>query len=204
MKQYRERNSSKISEQRRKYRKLWYEQNKAKVIEDSKKYYLSNRAKVLEYKKIWTKDNAESVSKRIKQWKKDNVEHLRKRSADYMRNRAHSDPLFRFTKNLRRRLHHAFKNMSKSRKTLDLLGCTIEEAYRHVESLFQPGMTWENYGKWHVDHIIPFAVTQLAHERERLCHYTNLQPLWAADNLKKGTKLGDNLNIQEALFNGNS
>ena len=68
-----------------------------------------------------------------------------------------------------------------------VLGCTQEELVRHIESQFRPGMTWSNYGDWHVDHIRPcssFDLTSLS-EQSVCFHYTNLQPLWAADNLGK-------------------
>ena len=73
---------------------------------------------------------------------------------------------------------------------MELLGCSIEKLWEHLESKFQPGMTRENHGKWHIDHIRPcisFNLTDL--EQQKICfHYTNLQPLWAEDNLKKGAK----------------
>jgi hypothetical protein len=69
-----------------------------------------------------------------------------------------------------------------------MLGCTIEELWKHLEKKFKPGMTKENHGKWHVDHIIPCAIFDLSKPEEQIkCfHYTNLQPLWAIDNIRKG------------------
>lgn len=76
---------------------------------------------------------------------------------------------------------------------MELLGCTIEELRTHLEAQFQEGMTWDNYGRdgWHIDHIKPCSSFDLLKEAEqRECfHYTNLQPLWAKDNLSKGAKL---------------
>ncbi len=69
------------------------------------------------------------------------------------------------------------------------LGCSLEYLKNHLESKFQPGMTWENQGKWHMDHIIPLSSTKIEKDLYKLCHYTNLQPLWAVDNLKKGKKI---------------
>ena len=71
---------------------------------------------------------------------------------------------------------------------INLLGCTIQEARNHIEKQFIDGMSWENYGKWHIDHIKPCASFDLTKENDqRKCfHYTNLQPLWAKDNLVKG------------------
>jgi hypothetical protein len=69
------------------------------------------------------------------------------------------------------------------------IGCTYRELAIHIESQFQPGMTWENMGKWHIDHITPVAHF-LENDPEGFAwnHYTNLQPLWARDNLSKGAK----------------
>lgn len=88
---------------------------------------------------------------------------------------------------LRSRLYDAFKGIRKSTHTMELLGCSIKELKQHLESQFQLGMTWDNYGKWHLDHIRPLASFDLAQpSQQRLaCHWTNLQPLWAIDNLRK-------------------
>ena len=59
----------------------------------------------------------------------------------------------------------------------------------YIKSKFTEGMTLENYGEWHIDHIIPLATAQSIEDVKRLCHYTNLQPLWAQDNLRKGAKI---------------
>ena len=81
---------------------------------------------------------------------------------------------------------------SKSAATLELLGCSVEELKKHLENQFIKGMTWNNYGLhgWHIDHIKPCASFDLTKEEEqRKCfHYTNLQPLWAKDNLSKSNK----------------
>jgi hypothetical protein len=70
------------------------------------------------------------------------------------------------------------------------IGCTYRELAVHIERQFEPGMTWKNMGKWHVDHIVPVAHF-LEHDPDGVMwnHYTNLQPLWAKDNLSKGAKL---------------
>lgn len=87
------------------------------------------------------------------------------------------------------RIHHALKENKLSGVT-SLLGCTIKELKLHLESQFQEGMTWENYGKWHIDHIKPCAVFDLSRtEDQKECfHFSNLQPLWAMDNLRKNAK----------------
>lgn len=79
----------------------------------------------------------------------------------------------------------------KTRSTRALVGCWAGELKTHIESLWKEGMTWENYGLkgWHIDHIIPLASADSVESLERLCHYTNLQPLWAQDNMLKSDKI---------------
>ena len=86
-----------------------------------------------------------------------------------------------------------FNSINKNNKTAKILGCTPEQLRKHIESQFKPGMTWENYNSetWHIDHIIPLASAKNITEIEKLCHFRNLQPLWAKDNLKKGKKLSN-------------
>jgi hypothetical protein len=92
---------------------------------------------------------------------------------------------------LRSRIWHALKHNFKSKSTLKLIGCSIEFLKFYLERKFEYNMNWNNYGKWHVDHIIPCASFDLSNpEEQALCfHYTNLQPLWAKDNLKKHAKI---------------
>ena len=82
---------------------------------------------------------------------------------------------------------------TKAGHTEELLGCSIEEVRNHLERLFQPGMTWDNWGKygWHIDHIIPVSYFDFSDPEQQYWafHYTNLQPLWAVDNLRKGNKI---------------
>lgn len=91
------------------------------------------------------------------------------------------------------RLRKALKGKSKSASTLVLLGCTAMELKVRLESLWQPGMSWENYGKkgWHIDHIRPCCSFDLTDpEQQKTCfHYTNLRPLWWHENLSKGGKV---------------
>jgi hypothetical protein len=80
--------------------------------------------------------------------------------------------------------------IKKSKKTQDLIGCSIEQLWVHLEKSFKTGMTRENYGKWHMDHIRPCASFDLSkpEEQYKCFHYTNLQALWAHENFSKGSK----------------
>jgi hypothetical protein len=114
------------------------------------------------------------------------------RHAERNRQRRAEDPEFRIRCNLSSRIRSAFNacKTKKSVKTLELFGCSLEELCKHLESKFTEGMTWENYGKWHVDHIRPCVSFNLLNvEEQRQCfHWSNLQPLWAIDNLRKNSR----------------
>jgi hypothetical protein len=112
--------------------------------------------------------------------------------AAYNLARVRSSVQVRLGENLRRRMRLALRGQVKSGSAVRDLGCTISELRTHLEALFQPGMTWENWGVdgWHIDHIRPLSSFDLTDREQFLlaCHYTNLQPLWAADNLVKSDK----------------
>jgi hypothetical protein len=97
---------------------------------------------------------------------------------------------FRIKKNLRGRIYVALKRGVKSDSTMNLLGCDIILFKEYIESKFTEGMSWDNMGKWHIDHIKPCIKFDLSKEDEqRQCfNWRNMQPLWAVDNLQKGTK----------------
>ena len=108
----------------------------------------------------------------------------------YRKERSKRDPNFKLLCTLRSRLCSVIrrKGIGKLYHAKELVGCSIEDLKAHIESKFKPGMTWENHGQWHIDHIEPIAsfdLTDPAQQRECF-HYTNLQPLWAKENLSKG------------------
>lgn len=104
--------------------------------------------------------------------------------------RRKSDPLFKMRINIRTRIYSVFKRngLTKSETTFAILGCDFQVAKEWLESQFKEGMSWANIGEWHIDHKKPLALAGTEQELIKLCHYTNLQPLWALDNFKKGTK----------------
>jgi len=104
--------------------------------------------------------------------------------------RSKSDPEYVMKRRLRSRIRHALNGSVKSASTAELTGCTWDFLMKHIESQFVDGMSWENRSEWHIDHIRPCVTFDLLDEAEqRKCfHYSNLQPLWAADNLSKGAK----------------
>ena len=114
------------------------------------------------------------------------------RHAERNRERRAEDPSYRIRCNLSGRVSSALKDAGtrKSTRTMELTGCSIQELLTHLESKFEEGMTWENHGEWHIDHIRPCASFDLLKmEDQRQCfHWTNLQPLWALDNLRKSSR----------------
>lgn len=111
----------------------------------------------------------------------------------YCQLRIQTDIDFKLKRNLRSRLNKTIRGDYKTGSAVRDLGCSIEEFKAYLESLFQPGMSWDNYGLkgWHIDHIIPLDSFDLTdpEQLKKACHYTNLQPLWAADNLKKSNRI---------------
>ena len=186
LKEYYLNNKEKINQ----CRKEWGLNNKERSKKYRKEYRLNNKEKQRQYEKKWYLDNKEKVNQKCKQWRLNNKKHIREYNNKYERERKKRDPNYKLIKNMRTRIWFALKRKYKSKSTIKLLGCSIEECWQHLESKFQPGMTKENHGLWHVDHIRPCASFDLTDpEQQKICfHYTNLEPMWAIDNLKKGAK----------------
>lgn len=130
----------------------------------------------------------------IEKSEKKKIQNRPKKTA-YVLNRLKKDPNFKLSTMLRKRIRNVLtgKKIKKCYKSIDLLGCSIQNAKEHIEKQFKEGMSWENYGHktWHIDHIIPCASFDLTDpEQQKKCfHYTNLQPLWSYENLSKGNKI---------------
>jgi len=128
---------------------------------------------------------------------------VRKYYSDYNKRNRRSNPLFRMTAICRKRIWAACSEsgFKKSLRTEEMLGCSFIELKSHLEAQFSEGMTFDNMGKygWHVEHRIPLAAGRTPEEVERLCHYTNLQPMWSNENLSKGDKY--NIEDLESFLN---
>ncbi len=172
------------TEERRKYRRKY---NAAHVNERK-----AHHAAHLEERKAYNAARFEERRECKRAYNAAHREERRKYIKAYTNKRLATDPTFKILYYMRRRLHLALFWKVKSAHTLELLGCTVEELCAHLEAQFQPGMTWDNYGfyGWHIDHIIPCAAFDLSDpEQQRACfHWSNLQPLWAIDNLSKGAR----------------
>jgi hypothetical protein len=101
-----------------------------------------------------------------------------------------NDPLFKFAFNMRSLVGHSIKKQgySKKAKTAAILGCDFEFFQLYMEMQFKPGMTWDNHGEWHIDHKTPISWAKTEEEVIKLNHFTNLQPLWAVENIQKGNR----------------
>lgn len=187
---------------RKEDKKRYYANNTEAACEKSRQYYKNNKEKKREYGEQYRKNNKESLDKKNKEYRILNAhrknekqkEYNRKNKEkvnEYVRNRFRADQEFKILCNLRNRVRGAIKRRAgqKAFGSMELLGCDIQFVIKYLESKFQPGMTWENHGVhgWHIDHIRPCASFDLTDaEQQRICfHYTNLQPLWAEDNLAK-------------------
>ena len=167
--------------------KRWNKENPEKVKEYQKKYYQENKESFKEKAKKWKEANPEREKENSKKWKEENKEKVK----EYKKERRKNNPMVRFIQNLRTltRIIYKQKDFRKNNKTIELLGCSPEELRNYLRSLYQPGMTEDNYGEWHIDHIIPLSSAKSKEELDELAHYTNLQPLWAEDNLRKGDSI---------------
>jgi len=152
-----------------------------------KTYYVENREKALAYKKSYYEENREEVLAKKKVYCEENREKIN----TWWSNKRATDPTFRWVRRTRCRLSSILHGTGSHPEALDLLGCTRQEYRDHLESQFTDGMSWDNYGEWQVDHIIPVSAFDQSKLDERaICwHYSNTQPLWAADNQAKGSKL---------------
>lgn len=209
-KQYYESNKEQVRAQHREHyrnnkdKKSEYgKKNKARRLAWQKEYYRNNRDKVLEYKrkhdKEWLINNRDHRIEYHKEYYRNNKDKIKKRCKEYRRNRLRTDINYKLAGALRSRVNWALKNNQKAGSAVRDLGCSIEELKGYLEAKFYPNsetgemMAWDNWSLhgWHIDHIIPLASFDLTDREQfvKACHYTNLQPLWAKENIIKSDKL---------------
>lgn len=174
-------------EQRKEYNKLYYKKNKeseklrrkkwaAENPEWAKEHRLKNFEKRYEYNKLWNLNNRDKLN-------------LRNQKLRISTPERHISSILR----VRTRAILRTKGFKTNCSFKEYIGCTVAHLVEHLESQFKPGMTWENQGQWHIDHIIPLRSATSTEEVIRLCHYKNLQPLWAKENIVKSDKMPDNV-----------
>lgn len=216
-KQYYIDNKDRTAEARKKSNKAWYLANRDAISERRKIYVKSNKERIRLHQAEYRKNNKELMKKQrreqylkhkdkylahemeyrnnnkkkqriyAKQYREDN----RKILNDKLRERYRNDVEYRIKKNLRKRISDALHDHSKSKTTIELLDCSVKELKKWLESQFEEGMTWNNYGEWHLDHVYPCSLFDLTqpYEQEICFNWFNLQPMWGVDNLSKGAKI---------------
>ncbi len=170
-----------------------YKENYLKTRDDkikkAREWVLNNKEKRKEYRKVYNIKNKELNNKSCREWYSVNKQKVN----EYYKKRKENDPLFKLRCNIATLIRFYIKKQgySKKSKTLKILGCTIEEFKVHLENKFVDGMTWDNHGEWHLDHIYPVSLAKDEEELIKLNHYTNFQPLWALDNIRKSNKINN-------------
>jgi len=174
----------------------WLDEKKYKLkhlksLDKAKRWRSDNSIKCKEYHKKRYEEFPEKVKRISKRWRDENQEKVREHRRLYEKNKRIKDPIHSLKRRLRCRTAKAFirNGYSKKSQTESMLGCEWLVLKNHIESKFTDGMSWGNRHLWHIDHIVPLASATTLDELMKLCHYTNLQPLWAFDNQSKGAKL---------------
>jgi hypothetical protein len=204
-KNYRENNREKVNEASKNYRKNnpeKYKNSIRKYLEKNPNMAPTNRIKNYrldpefikkekESRKKYYQKNIEKEREKRKEYYYKNKEKEREKNNEWKKNKLKTDPLERIKKNIRDRVREYLTGDNKSKRTFDIIGLDKENFKSYIENKFTEGMSWENYGEWHLDHIKPLYLSENEEDLIKLNHYTNLQPLWAEDNLKKNRKYGN-------------
>lgn len=184
--------TEKQKEQSRASARRWYYAHKKLAHEASRNWAKNHPEKRKEIARNWAKSNLEKTRPVRQKWHQKNRIKIRDQKRIRVGFRKQTDINFKILELQRTRLWKALKGISKSRATKILLGCSLDRLRRHLENQFRSGMAWKNYGPvWHVDHIRPCASFDLTDpEQQKQCfHYSNLQPLFAGENLRKGSNV---------------
>jgi hypothetical protein len=162
-------------------KKEYYLKNINEHTKRNKEYYEEKKDKILLRKKINYNKDAK------KNYYLKNKYKINKLASKRISIKRHTDSVFKLKHNISCLIRNSIKKKgyTKSKKTEDIIGCSVNELLIHLSSMFLEGMSFDNHGDWHIDHIIPLVTAKTEDEVIKLNHYTNLQPLWAKDNLSK-------------------
>lgn len=171
-----------------------YKRNAEKYKQAVIAYEEKNKEKVQKRRKLYYKKNLEKLNKKQKEWYSKNREDQIAKCVDRHAKRMEEDTFYKAKYIIRANISHSFKRACsgqfvKKYKTEEILGCTFEDFVSYIVKNFKPGMTIENHGEWHLDHIIPLATAKTEEDILKLCHYSNYKPEWADYNFRKGSKL---------------
>lgn len=184
---YFEKNKEKIRE----YDRMRYQRDKQKRLALCKKNYVDKNEQIRKRENKKYHENKIDIQAKRQALRKSDPEKYREKDRSYAKKRREVDPFYKMKCTLRTRLTKAFHfhSTKKRKSTVSLLGADFYVVKKHIERQFSKGMSWENYGEWHIDHIIPLASAYNEQELHVLCHYRNLQPLWAAENIAKKDRI---------------
>jgi hypothetical protein len=159
--------------------------------------------KRIERESLWAIKRQERLKKKLEwekqqehyktdEWKKLKKERESAKRYERWKRRWNNDELFAMKVRIRNLVRNTFRKSGHTKpekRTEEILGCNYDSLKLHLESQFVEGMSWDNRGEWHIDHKIPLATANTVEELIKLSHYTNLQPLWGEDNIRKGCKI---------------
>jgi hypothetical protein len=185
-KEYYNNNKEKLKESNR----LYSTSHKDEISISKKSYYKQNKDEILSKRKVYRENNIDKFKEKDKKYQIKNREKINKYNSKYIKNKKESNSLFKLSTNIRNLLWVSIKKMgyTKEEETIKIIGCEFEEFKIYIESQFSNGMSWDNYGDWHLDHKIPISWAKNEEEVYEFNHYTNFQPMWASDNLSKGNR----------------
>jgi hypothetical protein len=158
-----------------------------------KKWRNKNKEKLDQYHKEWSEKNREHLREYHTKWREDNHNNLNEYKRTYEKTKKDSDPKYKLASYTRTAIYTCLKerNISKYKNTFDLLPYSLDDLIQRLESQFKEGMSWDNYGEWHVDHIKPMSSFEFDSPEDisfqECWSLGNLQPLWAKENLSKGS-----------------
>jgi len=176
-------------------RERYADKNKEEIVAKRKEYYAKKREVILTRQKEYRADpkNKEKQKKYRAQYNADpkNRKKISVQKTKRDKERRQSDPLYKLKHNTRSLISRSITNagFKKNSKTHKILNCSFEEFMSHLEKQFNSGITWENYGKWHLDHIVPVSLASTEEEIIKLNHYKNFQPMWGPENNSKSNKI---------------
>ena len=172
------------------YARKYYAANREKQIESATQWRAANSEKAQENQREYQKANRKKLQEKANEWKSANRELVRaQKRRRHVKKKA--DPVYLMAGRVRARMHMALreKGFSKESTTAKMLGCSWKQFTKHIESQFANGMGWGNRSEWQLDHILPLSCATTIEGLEKLSHYKNIRPLWAAENLLKSDNL---------------
>jgi hypothetical protein len=202
-KEYRDKHRDRVNESSKNWRKnnpekyqetiqKYLEKNPNMSSAERNKIYRQNenfRKKINLKRREYYRNNIDKERDKQKKYYHLNREVLRRKSDEWKKTKMKEDGFYRMKKNLRDRIRGYLIGENKSKRTFNIVGLDKVEFKSYIQNKFTEGMSWDNYGEWHLDHITPLCQAKDNNEALLLNHYTNLQPLWAEDNLRKNRKV---------------